>query len=482
MLLHQKQKQIVQSKARFKVIRAGRKGGKTALEVEVICYKAMIKAERLNLTKTTFATGRKVLYIAPTQTQARNIIWEALKNRLHGIGTPNEQMLQMKVPNEDGTVSTIYVGGWENRENYRGLTDVVHITFDETDTLRNFFISWLEIFRPMFLDTAGSADFVGTPKKENPNMKRLEKDFENKGEAFECFHFTSRDNPFLDKAEIDAMEDEYKNDRNAYRQEINAEYVENEGSLFKYNAVLDVFSNTITKTNDKYLIIDVADDGSDKWVFSFWEGLEEYKREEFANLNSESGIAKIREYASLERIPYSHILVDAIGVGSSVASSSQLDGIIGFKSSYSAIKTEKDIINIKPISGHLLAPVGEIDKLVTGYKNLRSQCVFKLAEIVNTHKLASKITGQFKENIIEEIPLYQDVSKGDGKIMATQKEEIKKVLGRSPDHSDTWIMRMYFIIADKIVNKNKEQEDIVVRTLANNFMRNESSFEDFSTR
>lgn len=111
MLLHHLQKLIVSSLARFKVIRAGRKGGKTSLEVEVICFKATISAKKLNLAKTTFSTGRKVLYIAPTQTQARNIIWEALKNRLHTIGTPNEQMLQMKVPNEDGERTTIYVGG-----------------------------------------------------------------------------------------------------------------------------------------------------------------------------------------------------------------------------------------------------------------------------------------------------------------------------------------------------------------------------------
>ena len=482
MKLHEKQKQIVKSPARFKVIRAGRKGGKTALEVEVICYKAMVSAKKLNLTKTEFATGRKVLYIAPTQTQARNIIWEALKNRLHGVGTPNEQMLQMKVPNEDGNISTIYVGGWENRENYRGLTDVVHITFDETDTLRNFFVSWLEIFRPMFLDTAGSADFVGTPKKENPNMKRLEKDFESKGEAFECFHFTSRDNPFLDVAEINAMEDEYKNDRNAYRQEINAEYIENDGALFKYNALLDVFSNTIVNTNDKYLIVDVSDDGSDKTVFSLWQGLEEYERKEFSGMNTESIIMEIKETASLHRIPYSHIAVDAIGVGSAVASSSQLDGIIGFKSSYSAIKTDRDIINLKPVSGHLKSPIGEIPKLVSGYKNLRSQCVFKLSEMVNGHKIASKVTGQFKENIIEELPLYQDVSKGDGKIMATQKEEVKKALGRSPDHSDTWIMRMYFLIADKIVSESKEQDVIVAKKIANFFQSNENNFEEYSTK
>jgi len=146
MQLHSKQKEIVQSWARFKTIRAGRKGGKTAMEVENICYKAIAKASDLNLTKTEFATGRKVLYIAPTQTQARSIVWAALKNRLHNIGKANEQMLQMTVPNEDGTESVIYVGGWENRENYRGLTDVVHITFDEVDTLRDGFVKFQVLF------------------------------------------------------------------------------------------------------------------------------------------------------------------------------------------------------------------------------------------------------------------------------------------------------------------------------------------------
>ena len=40
MLLHNKQKQIAQSPARDKVIRAGRKGGKTSYEVESISFKA----------------------------------------------------------------------------------------------------------------------------------------------------------------------------------------------------------------------------------------------------------------------------------------------------------------------------------------------------------------------------------------------------------------------------------------------------------
>ncbi len=453
---HPKQTEIIQSNARFKVIRAGRKGGKTALEVENICYLATVSAEKLNLTKTTFPSGRKILYIAPTKIQARNIVWQVLKNRLRGIGQANEATLEMRVPNEDGAVSTIYVGGWENRENYRGFTDVIHITFDEVDTLREFFLSWLDIFRPMFLDTGGTADFIGTPKKENPNLRRLEKDFSEKGEGFECFHFTSRDNPYLDVRELNALEEEYKNDRESYKQEVLAEYVENQGALFNFTALVDVFSNTIVKENAKYLTVDIADDGSDKTVFSFWEGLEEYRREEFERLNTESIISKIREYATQERIPYSNIAVDSIGVGAGVASSSLLDGIIGYKSSYAPIKTDMNIVRL-PNVGYLK----DAPSLVSDYKNLRAQCIFTLADLCNNHKIASLVSGNQKEVIIEELSAYQDASKGDGKRMPTPKEQVKEIIGRSPDASDTWIMRMYFVIRGRVLPEQSE-----VRTTA----------------
>lgn len=476
MILHDKQKVMASSRARFIVCRAGRKGGKTAYEVEKISVKATFSAKDLKLTKSNFPSGRKVLYIAPTQTQARSIIWESLKNRLHGLAKFNEQLLQAKVPNADGEITTIYVGGWENRENYRGLTDVVHITFDEVDTLRDFFISWLEIFRPMFLDTGGSADFIGTPKKENPNLKRLEKDFQAKGEGFESFHFTSKDNPFLALSELKALEDEYKNDMVSYRQEILAEYVDNTGALFKYEALVDIFTNTITKTTDKYLIVDVADDGTDKTIFSFWEGLEEYAREEFARLNTEMIIGKIREYAKFNQIPYSHIAVDSIGVGAGVASSSLLDGIVGYKSSYTPIKTDMDIVKLPNLSYTKVTP------LISDYKNLRSQCVFILADHVNNHKIASKVTGQAKERIIEELSLYQDVSQGDGKRMATMKETVKESLGRSPDHSDTFIMRMYFEILNKVTGDNSEARSNVVLTQKNNFLKNRNNMRVDSNR
>lgn len=454
MLLHPTQRNIASSPARFKTIRAGRKGGKTSLEIETICYKATVAASRLKLTKGSFPTGRKVLYIAPTKIQARTIVWEALKNRLHGIGTPNEQLLEMKVPNEDGTVTTIFVGGWENRENYRGMTDVVHITFDEVDTLRDFFLSWLEIFRPMFLDTAGSADFIGTPKKENPNLRRLERDFASKGDSFESFHFTSRDNPFLAVSELNALEEEYRNDRSSYQQEVLAEYIENAGSLFSMDALTDAFTNSIVREGVLYMTVDVADDGSDRTVFSLWEGMEEYRREECDRLNTEGIVSRIREIAAHERIAYSNIAVDAIGVGAGIASSSLLDGVVGYKSSYAPIKTDLSPVLLPGVGYRRDAP------LVSDYRNLRSQCVFELARAVNGHAIASKCTGRQKEAIIEELSNYQDASVGDGKRMATMKDRIRELIGRSPDASDCWIMRMYFEVRRKAT---KDQDPIVAQ-------------------
>ena len=475
LILHPQQKKVIENEARFKIIRAGRKGGKTAMEVEGIVFKATASVKRLNLSKSVFATGRKVLYIAPTQDQARKIVWEYLKHRLHGIGTPNEQRLEMRVPNEDGEFTTIYIGGYENRENYRGLTDVIHITFDEVDTLKNFFLAWKDIFRPMFLDTGGSANFIGTPKKENPNLKRLEKEAEGKKD-FACFHFTSKDNPHLPLDELRAMEKEYASDMMSYRQEVLAEHIEEAGSLFRFTSLIDIFSNTIVKNNEKYLIIDVAGDGSDKTIFSFWNALEEYRREEFERMNTETIVNQTREYTAQDSIPYSHVAVDAIGEGAGVGTNSKLDGIIAYKSSYQAIKTDLDPVRL-PNVGY----TGSVP-LITEYKNLRSQCIFILADLVNNHKIASKVTGRFKENIIEELAIYQDASKGDGKRMATPKDDVKAIIGRSPDHSDCFIMRMYFEIMSKILPAQSEEVSKVIIQQSNQFARNAANFENNSNK
>jgi hypothetical protein len=450
--LHAKQKKVILSKARFKIIRAGRRSGKTSLEVEDMLFDAVSEKDS------------PIFFIAPTQKQAREIVWEMLKNRLGSIGNYNESRLEVRVPTQDGGSSIIQIAGWENRENFRGKK-AKKIVFDEVDTMRDFFIGWQEIFRPSLVDLKGEADFIGTPKKENPNLRRLEK-IAATDKDYQAFHFTSWDNPYLDKLELEKAKQEM--DFDTYQQEIEAEYLDNKGSLFHYDALVDIFSNSVVKTGQKYLVVDIAEDGSDKTIFSFWEDLEEYRREEYERLNTESIISKIREYASQDRIPYSHIAVDAIGVGAGVASNSQLDGIIGFKSSYQAIKTDISPVRLPNVHYLKEAP------LTTDYRNLRSQCLFTLADKVNNHLIASTLSGRLKEYIIEELAVYQDASKGDGKRMATTKDNVREIIGRSPDHSDCYIMRMYFEIRGKMLSGQSEKETKAVLEQKRQFAIKES--------
>ncbi len=464
---HPQQSKVIKSNARFKVIRAGRRSGKSTLEIEDMVFDAVNGA------------NRNIFYICPTRIQARSIIWEALKHRLQGIGQFNESRLEVKLPTVDGGYSTIYLGGWENRENFRGMR-AYKIVFDETDTMRDFFIGWQEVFRPALVDTGGGAVFIGTPKKEQPNLRRLEKMTDPLSPVFDkdfaAFHFTTADNPHIPASEIEKAKREL--DYDTFKQEFEATYLDNAGALFHYDALVDIFSNTVVKDERKYLIVDIADDGSDKTMFSFWEGLEEYRREEFERLNTESIIAKIREYAAEGRIPYSHIAVDAIGVGAGVASSSMLDGIIGYKSSYQAIKTDMDIVRL-PNVGTISSP---LVPRVTDYRNLRNQCVFTLADLVNNHKIASRVTGRQKETIIEELSNYQNMAVTDGKRMATPKEDVKEIIGRSPDSSDCFIMRMYFHIMSRMIPHQSEEGSRVILTQQSQFTRNRSERDLHSTK
>ena len=146
--------------------------------------------------------------------------------------------LEAKIPTEEAGTATLMIGGWENRENYRGMSNVTHVEFDEVDTMKDFFIGWEEIFKPMLLETMGSAGFGGTPKKENPNLRRLEKESEDKVD-WARFQFTSWDNPDFSKVELERAQEEM--DGETYKQEIMAEYVDNAGALFKYTSLVDMF-------------------------------------------------------------------------------------------------------------------------------------------------------------------------------------------------------------------------------------------------
>jgi len=216
MKLHQTQAQVAQDLHRFRVINCGRRWGKTTLAVEEIKGKAVYK-------KTS------IVYIAPTYQQARDIAWEMLKKELQPIiAQINDSRLELRVKNLKDTESIIYLRGWESVETLRGQ-QFDFIVIDEIAMMRNFWLNWQEVIRPTLTDTRGEAMFISTPKGFNHFYDLY--NLENTDTDYCSFHFTSFDNPYIPKDEIEKAKQELTEDR--FAQEYLADFRKTEGLVYK---------------------------------------------------------------------------------------------------------------------------------------------------------------------------------------------------------------------------------------------------------
>lgn len=55
------------------------------------------------------------------------------------------------------------------------------------------------------------------------------------------------------------------------------EYDDDPSALIDFEAISDLFTNTIERSEEKYLTVDVARFGDDLTVLKFWQGLRVYK-------------------------------------------------------------------------------------------------------------------------------------------------------------------------------------------------------------
>jgi phage terminase large subunit len=215
---HAKQKEILDyldGGGRFVGIRAGRKFRKTSLLISWLFEGAL-------------ETGLVCPYVAPNRLQAKNIAWnDHVQRVLDGFtrsGLPykkNESELKVILPN-GGVVQLL---GVENKEALRGISNWGRFAGDEYDDWSEDI--WGEIVLPNLIVHKAPAIMSGTPKGFR-NLWRLEK-----GNSFKFFHYTSHDNPDLDREEIKMLEDQYKEmGMGTYRQEILAEYEKPEGTVY----------------------------------------------------------------------------------------------------------------------------------------------------------------------------------------------------------------------------------------------------------
>ena len=240
MKLHESQSVIAKDTSRFRVINCGRRFGKTILACEEIKGKALYKNTR-------------ICYIAPTYQQARDIAWQTLVKELKPIiKKVNESRLELTVNNLVKGTSLIQLRGWEAIETLRGQ-HFDFIVIDEVAMMRNFNINWEEVIRPTLTDTRGEVMFISTPKGFNHFYDLYNQQDEDPD--FKSFHYTSYDNPYIPKDEIDKAKAQLTDDR--FAQEYLADFRKTQGLVYKeFNREKDVTKEKPSETIDKILGID----------------------------------------------------------------------------------------------------------------------------------------------------------------------------------------------------------------------------------
>lgn len=189
--LHPAQSEIFLNPARFKVVAAGRRFGKSYL-AHVILISEALKVEKDGKPLDNI----NVAYVAPTFKQARQIMWSLLKNALAPMKpSTNEQDGIIRLPNG----RKIYVFGADQPDNMRGNA-FSYVVLDEFAQMRPD--TWTAILRPALADVKGGALFIGTPQGKNHFYELFLQ--AGKAEGWEGFTYRSVDNPYMDPAEIEA--------------------------------------------------------------------------------------------------------------------------------------------------------------------------------------------------------------------------------------------------------------------------------------
>jgi len=91
---------------------------------------------------------------------------------------------------------------------------------------------WSEILDPALMDVEGGALFIGTPKGKNHFYSLFMSAMDGKDD-WEAFHFSSDDNPFLKRKELERMRNDDTRSLEIVKQEIDASFVSGGGKVLK---------------------------------------------------------------------------------------------------------------------------------------------------------------------------------------------------------------------------------------------------------
>lgn len=198
-------------------------------------------------------------------------------------------------------------------------------------------------------------------------------------------------------------------------------YMEESDNIFDFDSISNsVFKFAPEVTDKKYMSVDVARFGADRSVVIVWSGLVALEVFIYSKLSTTELSAEIKELIAKYGIHPTNVIVDSDGVGGGVSDQ---------------LRATNFVNNSSPLHKQ-------------NFSNLKSQCYIKLSELFKESKISLNIINpQVIDDLTQELlsVKLKDVDK-DNKVAVMSKDEMKKILGKSPDISDALMMRMYFEI------------------------------------
>jgi phage terminase large subunit-like protein len=230
------QQDVFNDETRFKIVAAGRRTGKSRLAAWMLIINAL-------------QTNRgHVFYVAPTQGQARDIMWQTLLELAHPvIKASHINNLQITLING----CTISLKGADRPETMRGVS-LKFLVMDEYADMKPSV--WEQILRPALADQKGCAMFIGTPMGRNHFYELYQYAELEDDDSYKAWHYTSYDNPLLDPNEIDTAKKSMSS--YAFRQEFLASFEASGSEIFKEDWIQ--FDEDEPEHGDFYIAVDLA--------------------------------------------------------------------------------------------------------------------------------------------------------------------------------------------------------------------------------
>lgn len=245
--LHDRQLTVFESAARYKVVVAGRRFGKSYLAAVTLFVEAAKNTKVRSDGVEVDLSLEEVYYVAPTFEQGKKILWPLLKE----IGI---DLIASKYENT-GTLTLhngrrISIKGADRPDSLRGV-GLSYVVLDEYAFMKEEV--WEMIISPALSRTEGGALFIGTPEGKNHFYDIYMMAKADTTGKWACWTFASADNPYLPSQEIEEAKERMSAER--FAQEMMASFEGSGGAVITSDMLRIVDA---APSGDDYVAIDLA--------------------------------------------------------------------------------------------------------------------------------------------------------------------------------------------------------------------------------